>query len=149
MAATHSASRSPRTKSPHYRSPPTTSTANGTTPSTRTGQANKLQPCNSAAIPNQGSAVFAENDDVDTAATILSLESGTLAVVSNSRYNARGHDVRLEIHGSKDSVAAGVEPKWPIRSTEPGVAFPDGKPHFFFMDRFATRSARSSPRLPR
>src|SRR3954470_19564003 len=86
---------------------------------------------------NQGAAVFAENDDVDTAATILTLESGTLAVVSNSRYNARGHDVRLEIHGSKDSVAAGVEPKWPIRSTEPGVTFPDGTPHVFFMDRFA------------
>lgn len=86
---------------------------------------------------NQGAAVFAENDDVDTSATILTLEAGTLAVVSNSRYNARGHDVRLELHGSKDSVAAGVEPKWPIRSTEPGATFPDGKPHYFFMDRLA------------
>lgn len=86
---------------------------------------------------NQGAAVFAECDDVDTAATILTLESGTLAVVSNSRYNARGHDVRLELHGSNDSIAAGVEPSWPIRSTEPGVTFPDGKPHYFFMDRFA------------
>jgi len=86
---------------------------------------------------NQGAAIFAENNDVDTAATILTLDSGTLAVVSNSRYNSRGHDVRLELHGSKDSVAAGLEPKWPIRSTEPGVTFPDGKPHYFFMDRFA------------
>ena len=49
---------------------------------------------------NQGADVFAENDDVDTSATILTLTSGTLAVVSNSRYNARGHDVRLELHGS-------------------------------------------------
>src|SRR6478735_3992591 len=56
MAATHSASRSPRTKSPHYQSLPTTSTANGTTPSTRTGQANKLQQCNSAAIPKSAPA---------------------------------------------------------------------------------------------
>jgi myo-inositol 2-dehydrogenase/D-chiro-inositol 1-dehydrogenase len=86
---------------------------------------------------NQGAAIFAENSDVDTAATILTLDSGTLAVVSNSRYNSRGHDVRLELHGSKDSVAAGLEPKWPIRSAEPGVTFPDGKPHYFFMDRFA------------
>jgi myo-inositol 2-dehydrogenase/D-chiro-inositol 1-dehydrogenase len=86
---------------------------------------------------NQGAAVFAENGDVDTAATILTLESGTLAVVSNSRYNARGHDVRLELHGSNDSVAAGIEPKWPIRSTESGTTFPDGTPHYFFMDRFA------------
>ncbi len=86
---------------------------------------------------NQGAQVFADNDDVDTSATILTLASGTLAVVSNSRYNARGHDVRLEVHGSTDSIAAGVEPKWPIRSTEPGATFPDGKPHYFFMDRFA------------
>ena len=86
---------------------------------------------------NQGAAVFAENNDVDSAATLLTLEAGALAVVSNSRYNVRGYDVRLELHGSLDSIAAGLEPKWPIRSTEPGVTFPDAPPHTFFMDRFA------------
>lgn len=86
---------------------------------------------------NQGAAIFAEVDDVDSAATVLTLESGALAVVSNSRYNARGYDVRLEVHGSKDSVAAGLEERWPIRSTEPGVTFPGGTAHSFFMDRFA------------
>jgi myo-inositol 2-dehydrogenase/D-chiro-inositol 1-dehydrogenase len=86
---------------------------------------------------NQGAAIFADNQDVDTAATVLTLESGTLAVVSNSRYNARGHDVRLELHGSDDSIAAGIDERWPIRSAEPGVTFPGGTPHNFFMDRFA------------
>lgn len=86
---------------------------------------------------NQGAAIFADCGDVDSAATVLTLETGTLAVVSNSRYNGRGHDVRLEIHGEKDSIAAGIEPRWPIRSTEPGETFPSGKPHHFFMDRFA------------
>ena len=86
---------------------------------------------------NQGASIFAEVDDVDSAAAVLTLESGALAVVSNSRYNARGYDVRLEVHGSKDSVAAGLEERWPIRSTEPGVTFPGGTPHSFFMDRFA------------
>ena len=86
---------------------------------------------------NQGASIFAEVDDVDSAATVLTLESGALAVVSNSRYNARGYDVRLEVHGSKDSVAAGLEERWPIRSTEPGVTFPGGTAHSFFMDRFA------------
>ncbi|GAB3879619.1 Gfo/Idh/MocA family protein [Terrabacter terrigena] len=86
---------------------------------------------------NSFAPVFAENDDVDTAATILTLSSGALAVVSNSRYNARGYDVRLELHGSKDSVAAGLEDSWPMRSTEPGTIFPAGTPHSFFMDRFA------------
>ena len=92
---------------------------------------------------NQGdTTVFADNDDVDSAATILTLDSGTLAVVSNSRYNPRGYDVRLELHGSRDSIAAGLEPKWPIRSTEPGVTFPDGVPHSFFKDRFAAAFRR-------
>jgi myo-inositol 2-dehydrogenase/D-chiro-inositol 1-dehydrogenase len=86
---------------------------------------------------NQGAAIFAECDDVDSAATVLTLESGALAVVSNSRYNARGYDVRLELHGSRDSIAAGLEDRWPIRSVEPGVTFPGGQPHSFFMDRFA------------
>lgn len=86
---------------------------------------------------NQGAAVFAEADDVDTAAALLTLESGALAVVSNTRYNARGYDVRLEVHGAQDSVAAGLDERWPIRSTEPGVTFPGGTPHSFFMDRLA------------
>jgi myo-inositol 2-dehydrogenase/D-chiro-inositol 1-dehydrogenase len=72
-----------------------------------------------------------------SAAAVLTLDDGTLAVVSNSRYNARGHDVRLEVHGSADSIAVGLEDRLPLRSVEPGVTFPAGKPHFFFMDRFA------------
>jgi myo-inositol 2-dehydrogenase/D-chiro-inositol 1-dehydrogenase len=86
---------------------------------------------------NSFAPIFVENGDVDTAATTLTLSDGALAVVSNTRYNARGYDVRLELHGSKDSVAAGVEDRWPIRSTEPGTEFPAGTPHSFFMDRFA------------
>jgi myo-inositol 2-dehydrogenase/D-chiro-inositol 1-dehydrogenase len=86
---------------------------------------------------NRGAAFFAEVDDVDTAAATLTLDDGTLAVVSNSRYNLRGHDVRLELHGSADSIAVGLEDRLPLRSVEPGVTFPAGKPHYFFMDRFA------------
>ncbi len=86
---------------------------------------------------NRGEAFFAEVGDVDTAATALTLDDGTLALVSNSRYNARGYDVRLELHGSADSVAAGLNDGLPLRSTEPGVTFPAGPPHGFFMDRLA------------
>ncbi|HZO69966.1 MAG TPA: Gfo/Idh/MocA family oxidoreductase [Kribbellaceae bacterium] len=85
---------------------------------------------------NRGEEFFAEYGDVDTSATILTFEDGTLGVVSNTRYNARGYDVRLEVHGSKDSVAAGLEDKLPLRSAEHGVTFPAGEPHRFFMDRF-------------
>jgi len=58
-------------------------------------------------------------------------------VVSNSRYNARGYDVRMEVHGSDDAVATGLDEGLPLRSAQPGVTFPGGTPHAFFMDRFA------------
>ena len=84
-----------------------------------------------------GDPVFAEIGDASTTAAILTLDDGTLAVVSNTRYNGRGYDVRLEVHGSADSIAAGLEDRLPLRSAEPGAAFPAGPPHTFFMDRFA------------
>lgn len=85
---------------------------------------------------NRGADFFRSYDDVDTSATIVTFSDGALGVVSNTRYNARGYDVRLEVHGSKDSVAAGVDDGWPIRATQPGATFPSGAPHRFFMDRF-------------
>ncbi|MCO1657683.1 Gfo/Idh/MocA family protein [Pseudonocardia humida] len=84
-----------------------------------------------------GDAVFAGSGDVATAATVLTLDDETVAVVSNTRYNPRGYDVRLELHGTADSIAVGLEPKLPLRSVEPGATFPDAEPHAFFMDRFA------------
>ena len=85
---------------------------------------------------NRGDALFAQAGDVDTAAAVLTLDDGTLVLVSNSRYNPRGYDVRLELHGSKDSIAVGLEDHLPLRSVEPGVGFPAGKPHQSFVDRF-------------
>jgi myo-inositol 2-dehydrogenase/D-chiro-inositol 1-dehydrogenase len=90
-----------------------------------------------AAGGNRGAAWIRELPDADTASAVLTLADGALAVVSNTRYNGRGYDVRLEVHGSVDAVAAGLEPRLPLRSAEPGAAFPDGKPYTFFMDRFA------------
>lgn len=81
--------------------------------------------------------LYAANDDVTSASVLLSLDGGAIGVVSVTRTNGRGYDVRLECHGSADSVAAGVDEGWPMRSAEPGVAFPSGPPHSFFMDRLA------------
>jgi myo-inositol 2-dehydrogenase / D-chiro-inositol 1-dehydrogenase len=85
---------------------------------------------------NRGAEFFRQYGDVDTSAAIVTFADGALGVVSNTRYNGRGYDVRLEVHGSKDSVAAGVDDKWPMRSLEPGADFPAGEPHRFFLDRF-------------
>ena len=86
---------------------------------------------------NKGDTFFSEVGDVDTSAAILTFEDGTLGLVSNTRYNARGYDVRLEAHGSADSVAAGWEPRLPLRSVEANGPVPAEQPHRFFMDRFA------------
>ncbi|MDT0393191.1 MULTISPECIES: Gfo/Idh/MocA family oxidoreductase [Streptomyces] len=89
-----------------------------------------------AAGGNRGADYIREAGDADTTGAVLTLDDGTLAVVSNSRHNGRGHDVRMELHGFADSIAVGLEDKLPLRSVEPGTTFPAGTPHDFFMDRF-------------
>ncbi|GAB3075774.1 Gfo/Idh/MocA family protein [Pedococcus soli] len=85
---------------------------------------------------NKGESFFSEAGDVDTAAAILTLDDGTIAQVSSSRYTGQGHDVRLEVVGSKGSVAVGLDDSLALRSVEPGVSFPPGPVHVSFMDRF-------------
>ncbi len=81
--------------------------------------------------------VFAEHGDVDTAAVMLRLVGGGLAVVLGARHDPRGYDIRMEVFGSKDSVVVGMDDHTPLRSVEPGVAPPPGPPYQFFRDRFA------------
>ncbi|MFC9690871.1 Gfo/Idh/MocA family oxidoreductase [Kribbella sp. NPDC056951] len=85
---------------------------------------------------NRGEAFFGEAGDVDSAAALLTLDDGTFAIVSGTRYNAAGHDVRMELQGSLGSIAVGLDEHTALRSAEPGVNFPPGPPHLTFMDRF-------------
>lgn len=87
---------------------------------------------------NQGDRGIADAGDVDTAATVLTFEGGTIAVVSNTRYNGRGYDCRLEVLGSADSVVAGLDDRLPLRSLDPETSFPSKEPYTFFMDRFTS-----------
>ncbi len=72
----------------------------------------------------RGDDVFAELGDVATAATMLTFDDGATAVVSNTRYNPRGYDVRLELHGTSDSVAAGWNDATPLRNLSPAPPGP-------------------------
>ena len=85
---------------------------------------------------NRGAAFFAESDDIDAAAAVLTMDDGTIALISGSRYNARGYDVRLEALGSKDSVCVGMDDRLPLRSVEERVDFPAAMPYTDFMERF-------------
>ena len=84
----------------------------------------------------QGDPLFTEYGDVDTAAVVVRFDGGALGVVSNARYNARGYDCRLEVHGFDDSIAAGWDQGAPVRNMDPRNDFPTGPAHNFFMDRF-------------
>lgn len=85
---------------------------------------------------NRGEAFFGRYGDVDAAAALLTLDDDTFVSVSATRYNAAGHDVRMEVLGSLGSVAVGLDEHTALRSAEPGVTFPEGEPHTTFMDRF-------------
>jgi myo-inositol 2-dehydrogenase / D-chiro-inositol 1-dehydrogenase len=86
---------------------------------------------------NRGDAFFREVGDFDTVSILLTLDDGTIGVVSNTRYNGEGYDVRLELHGSKGSIAAGLDDGLPMRSASPHVQFPAGPRYRYFMDRLA------------
>ena len=84
----------------------------------------------------QGDPLFTEYGDVDTAAVVVRFDGGALGVVSAARYNGRGYDCRLEVHGFDDTVVAGWDQGAPVLNADPAVEFPSGQPRDFFMDRF-------------
>jgi myo-inositol 2-dehydrogenase/D-chiro-inositol 1-dehydrogenase len=85
---------------------------------------------------NRGESFFADANDIDAAAALLTLDDDTFVTVTGTRYNAAGHDVRMEVLGSQGSLAIGLDDHTALRSAEAGVAFPAGPAHPTFMDRF-------------
>ena len=85
----------------------------------------------------RGFPVFAKYDDVDTAVATLRMRSGVLAVMTVTRHDPLGYDIRTELFGSKDSISVGLGPHQPIRSVEPGVPPPAGPAWPNFQARFA------------
>jgi myo-inositol 2-dehydrogenase / D-chiro-inositol 1-dehydrogenase len=78
---------------------------------------------------------FDRYGDVDTAVAALRLSGGALAVLTGTRHDPRGYDVRLEVFGTADSVAVGLDGHSPLRSLEPGAA-PTGQGYANFFERF-------------
>jgi myo-inositol 2-dehydrogenase / D-chiro-inositol 1-dehydrogenase len=88
-----------------------------------------------------GFPVFAKYGDVDTAVATLRLVDGPVGVLTVTRHDPLGYDVRSELFGSKDSISVGLGPRTPIRSVEPGVPPPAGPAWPHFLDRFSTAYA--------
>lgn len=85
----------------------------------------------------RGFPIFAQHDDIDTGAAILTLADGTLGVLGQTRHDPRGYDVRMEVFGSTDAVTVGLDQGTPIRSLEAGAPVLSGPAWTSFLDRFA------------
>ena len=85
---------------------------------------------------NKGADFFSAAGDVDTGAAVLTLDDDTLVLMSTTRYNGGGHDVRMEVMGERGTITAGLDHSLAMTSAEPDVDFPRGPQKWSFMERF-------------
>jgi myo-inositol 2-dehydrogenase/D-chiro-inositol 1-dehydrogenase len=85
---------------------------------------------------NRTMEVFALYDDLATIAIVAHMDDGSLAILSGSRQDPLGYDVRMEVFGTKDSIAIGWNSHTPIRSVEPGVPPPTEPVTVGWLERF-------------
>ena len=86
----------------------------------------------------RGFPVFAQYDDLDTGAAILRLADGTLGVLSQTRHDPLGYDIRMEIVGSRDAVTVGFGQQDAAALARGRRAGPGRPAWTTFLDRFAT-----------
>src|SRR4029079_9011095 len=79
---------------------------------------------------------FADADDVDTTAVTLRFAGGALAVLTGGRHDPLGYDHRIEVLGSADSVAIGLDPRTPVTSLEPDGPRVASDAYAGFAERF-------------
>lgn len=79
--------------------------------------------------------IFAECGDIDTAVTTLRFQNGAIGVIDNSRKAAYGYDQRVEVFGSKGSIAVDNDfNNTATISTADGIY--QDKPKYFFLERY-------------
>jgi myo-inositol 2-dehydrogenase/D-chiro-inositol 1-dehydrogenase len=62
----------------------------------------------------RGFEMLARHDDVGTVAVVLRMRNGILGVLGGGRHNPPGYDIRMELIGSRDTVAMGLTDRTPI-----------------------------------
>ncbi|HZJ08815.1 MAG TPA: inositol 2-dehydrogenase [Trueperaceae bacterium] len=78
--------------------------------------------------------VYRRHDDIDTSVVTLEFAGGGLGVLMNSRRTLYGHDLRLEVHGSRGKMVAEDERATKVwRYDQAGV---HGDFYYFFLERF-------------
>ena len=91
---------------------------------------------------------YADADDFDVVTATLTTTDGVPVIISGTRHDPVGHDIRMEAFGSLDSMSAGLVPRAPLHAAESDDAaellgeflgdIPPGiiEPFAGFMDRF-------------
>lgn len=79
---------------------------------------------------------YAKYDDVDNAAMLLTMSDGLPVIITGTRHNPRGHDFRMEVFGSEDSLSVGQDSLSQPRPVEPDAPTPTKGPYGDFMERF-------------
>lgn len=82
-----------------------------------------------------GVDMVAKYHDTAVTAVTLTLSSGAIASLCAARTDPIGYDVRMEVFGTGDSVAVGVDSQTPLRSLEPGQV-PPVDPYQEWLPRF-------------
>jgi myo-inositol 2-dehydrogenase/D-chiro-inositol 1-dehydrogenase len=79
---------------------------------------------------------YAKYDDVDNTAILMNMSDGLPVLVTGTRHNPRGHDFRMEVFGSEDSLSVGQNSLSQPRSVEPDTPSPTKGPYRDFIERF-------------
>ena len=80
---------------------------------------------------------FEKYGDIDTGVVALRLSGGTFGILSVTRHDPLGYDIRMELLGSGDSVVVGWDDRLPLRSIEPDGAPAPEDAYANFHERFA------------
>jgi myo-inositol 2-dehydrogenase/D-chiro-inositol 1-dehydrogenase len=79
---------------------------------------------------------YGRQDDVDSAAMVLTMDDGMPVVITGARHDPLGYDFRTEVLGSTDSIVIGTTDRTPVHSVEPQAPPPPTDPYQGFLDRF-------------
>jgi myo-inositol 2-dehydrogenase/D-chiro-inositol 1-dehydrogenase len=79
---------------------------------------------------------YAKYDDVDNTAILMNMSDGLPVIITGTRHNPRGHDFRMEVFGSEDSISVGDNSLSQPRSVEADSPSPTKGPYRDFIERF-------------
>ena len=79
---------------------------------------------------------YAKYDDVDNTAILMNMSDGLPVLITGTRHSPRGHDFRMEVFGSEDSLSVGHNTLSQPRPVEPGTTPPKEGPYRNFIERF-------------